>query len=129
MIRAHNFRHDECFRDTRHEPRACKNVIDAPADVPRAGVGEMAPPRVVPATFREMTKRVHEARFDNRINARALFFREPFSAIIFFRVREVMRRMRDVEIAAEDNRFLFVELSAVRKKRGVPPLLPERKSA
>src|SRR5919108_4758412 len=78
--------------------------VDAPADVPVAGPGHGAPPRVMAAAFLELAEGVEETRLHKRVEAGAFFGREPVVPDIGLGVGEVKFSVRHVQVAAKNHR-------------------------
>src|SRR6202044_39497 len=106
-----------------------EKIIDAPADVARAGVGEIAPPRVVPVALLEQAEGIDEAGFDEILETLALLVREALLAPIGLRIRQIVLGVRDVQIAAENDGLLALELAAIGEESRVPVLVAQLQSA
>src|SRR3989344_4918355 len=76
----------------------------------------------------EESECVHESCFDQSIDALALLLRKSVLTFICLWICEVLRRMSDIEIAAEYDRFLFLELFHESEKGWIPVLVPQRES-
>ena len=119
------------FRRLHGLPQAAgdQEIVDSPSDVAGAGVGEAAPPTVMAVTLLEEAKRIDEAGVDEVLEALALLVGEALLAAVRLWIGEIELRVRNVEIAAEDDRLLLLELLAVGEESGVPMLVPQREAA
>src|SRR5688572_14336148 len=72
MVRPQDIRPDERPVEPGTQRSAQKEVINAPADVPRSGASHRAPPGVMTAGLLELAERVHEARLHKGAEAGAL---------------------------------------------------------
>ncbi len=129
MVRPKYVRMNVGTRKVRSEIITYKNVVDAPSDVALASTGEWAPPRIVATTLRERAKAIDKAAFNHRINASALRRRKPLPPLVGFRIREVIGRVRDIQVAAKDNRFVLLEPLAVGEEGRVPLAVAQWKPA
>src|SRR5665213_3061487 len=80
----------------------------------------MRPPRVVTVAFVKDPEGVNEARVQEVLKALTLFARVAPLANVGFGVREVVRRVRDVQVAAENDGLGFFELFDVMQEGGIP---------
>src|SRR5690606_36599188 len=111
------------------ERRGHQDVIDSPSDVAFARVRELAPPRVVTVPLLEETERIDETRVEEVLKAFPLFLGKAFSAAVRLWIREIELRMRDVEIAAEDDRLLLLEPLAIGQERRIPVFVAQLQAA
>src|SRR3984957_20062959 len=102
-----------------------ENIIDPPSDVARPRIREVTPPRVVPVALRKQAKGIHESRIHDVLESRALFVRETLLAAIRFWVGQIRLGMRDIEVAAENDRLGFFQLPAIREEGRIPVLEPQ----
>ena len=58
------------------------NIVYAPADVPRSGIGEGAPPGIIAIILLEQAERVNETSVNKGLEAFTLFARETILAFI-----------------------------------------------
>src|SRR5262249_53503954 len=84
----------------------CDEIIDAPPDVSRPAVHHLAPPRIVSAARLELPESVDETRVEQPGKVIALLVGESGVAAVGLRVREVDLLVRNVEVAAENDRLL-----------------------
>ena len=75
------------------------------------------------AAFLELAERVHEASLHQRSEPRALLDREAVVAHVVLRPREIVLRVRHVQVAAENHRLRAFQRLEVLQKIAVP-LLP-----
>ncbi len=110
MIRTRDVALDESALEPGTQRGGDEEIINAPADVPGAGVGHRTPPSVMPARRLELPKCVEEAGFDEGIETTALLDGETVIADIGFGIGQVQIGVRDVQVAATDHRIIALEL-------------------
>ena len=120
MVGAFHVGADEGPFEARAQRLRDKEIVNAPADVPGAGIGEGRPPGVMPAAALEFTKGVEEAGFQEGAKAGAFLGRETVVLQVGLRVGEINFGVRHVEVAAEDHRFAAFELLEVTEEVAVP---------
>src|ERR1700728_161807 len=113
MIAAHHVGVDIGGGHLAAQRRGYEKVIDAPPDVARAGVGEIAPPRVVTVALLEQAEGIDEAGVEEILESLALLVREALLAPIGLRIRQIELGVCDVQIAAENDRLLALEPPAI----------------
>src|SRR5262245_417606 len=113
---------DECAFEPWAQASAQEKIIDTPADVPRAGVGERRPPGVMPAAFLEFAKGVNKASLHKRSEASAFLRREAVISEVGFRVSKINFSVCHVQVTAENHRFTALELFEVTQEVAVPLL-------
>src|SRR5690606_25419562 len=108
-------------------------IINTPPDVPGATVVHPAPPRVMPGARLEHAESIHEATLEQMREIGTLLVGEPRVAPVGARVCQVDLGVRDVQVAAEDDRLaLGTQLLEVGQKRRIPflrPVIEARQSA
>src|SRR6266516_6193942 len=105
MIGAEDFLADESALQPRTQGGADEEIIDAPADVPGAGIRHRAPPAVMTAALLEFAEGVDEARLHRRAEAGAFFGGESMVLYVCLRIGQIDFGVRHVEIAAENYRL------------------------
>src|SRR3989344_5390486 len=105
MVRTHDVGMYLRRADLLCQSLAHEEVIYAPAHISRPGVGEVRPPAVVSVAFGEEPECVHKSRVNYRVNALPLLFRETMFALVGLWVGQIVRRVRYVEVSAENNRL------------------------
>src|SRR5579883_2584452 len=110
MIRTGNFAMDERALELGTQCRGNQKVINAPANVALARAAHRAPPGVMPAAALEFAERVNEASLHKGIEPGAFLDGETVVTDIRLGVREIYLGMRDLEVAAKDDRFPALEL-------------------
>ncbi|KKW07050.1 MAG: hypothetical protein UY39_C0020G0004 [Candidatus Kaiserbacteria bacterium GW2011_GWC2_49_12] len=80
---------------------AYKKIIYTPSYIPFTGIREMAPPRVMTFALGKISKYIHKTSRDELIDALTFLFGIPMLAFVLFWIGEVLRRVRDVQIAAK----------------------------
>ena len=89
----------------------------------------MTPPRVMTFALGKISKYIHKTSRDELIDTLTFLFGIPMLAFVLFWIGEVLRRVRDVQIAAKNDRlFLFKEL-AVGEECRVPVLVAQFQTA
>lgn len=112
---------DRRIRDLLAQPRRRHEVVDAPARIRIARLAQVRPPRVDARAVRvERAERVDEARIKELRELAALLIREARIVVIRLRVLEVDLRVRDIEVAADDDRLLRIQSHEVRAERILP---------
>src|SRR5271170_2858871 len=129
MIAAHHVGMDVGGDHLAAQRRGYEKIIDAPADVARAGVGEIAPPGVVTVALLEQAEGIDEAGVDEVLESLALLVGEALLAAIGLRIRQIELGVRDVQIAAKNDRLVALEPPAVVEERRVPVLVAQLQSA
>src|SRR3989338_1079356 len=129
MIRAHYVRVDLDRADPWHETLAHKEIIDAPTDIPRSGVGKVSPPGVMATAFCKKSESIHESGSNERIDAFPFLFGKTMLAFIGIWVRQIIRRVRYIQVATENNRLSLLKMLQKGQKRWVPELVTKRKTA
>lgn len=127
MVAAHDIGVDGGGFDFIFEWFGYQEIIDAPADIALAGVGEVAPPAVVAIALLKHPQRVGKAAGDEAIKPAAFLFGEALFAAIGLGVGQVVLGVGDIQVAAEDHRlgvavFAGFELLAIRQKGRIPGL-------
>ena len=97
-------------------------VVDAPSDVPGAGIAAVAPPGVALGCGIEGAEDVEESGFQQGGEASAFLVGEAGVEAVGAGVGEVDFLMGDVEIAAEEDGFFGGEGEEVVAEMGVPTL-------
>src|SRR5882672_52412 len=108
----------------RHE-----HVIDSPPDVARPRIGEMTPPRVVPVALREQAKGVDETRIHEVLESLTFFIREALLAAIRFGIGQIELGVRDIEVAAKNDRLGLLQLLAIGEEGRIPVFESQRQAA
>src|SRR3989338_3771259 len=80
----------------------------------------MTPPRVMSFSFGKEPKGVHKPRGCKCVDAFSFFFREAVLALVRFGIGEILRRVRHIEVAAENDRFSLFKQLEKREKGGIP---------
>src|SRR3989344_5543019 len=129
MVRAHDFRENFGGFDPRPELGAHKKIIYAPADVPRPRIGKVRPPRIMAAPLFKNSKSIDEPGLDYFVYSLSLLLCKAMLALVLLGPRQVVRRVRSIQITAKYHRFLFFKLLAISKKGRVPKFVPQLQSA
>src|SRR5689334_11312485 len=85
----------------------------------------MAPPGVVAVAFGEEAEGIHKARINDCLNALAFLVRKAFYALVLLGAGEIILRMGDVQVPAENNGLFSLKPLHVLKEGGVPLLMPK----
>jgi len=120
VVAAEDFGEYPGFFEARAEAFGDEEVVEAPADVPRAGGAEDAPPGVVSPALFEFAEGVEEAGIDEGSEAVAFFNGEAVVADVGLGVGEVDLGVSDVEVAAEDDGLFLFQRFQVREEVAVP---------
>src|ERR1035437_7467601 len=126
VIAAHDVHVNLGRGDTRDEGSRDEEIVNAPSDVARTGVGEIRPPRVVTIAFVKKAERVDESGVDEVMEALALLGRETLFAHVG--IGQIVGSVRDVQVATEDDRLGSLELLYVLEERRVPLRVTKRQS-
>src|SRR3989344_2193000 len=105
-----------------------EEIVDPPTNIACPGIAEIGPPRVMSFTLRKQTKRVHESCIKKSVNPFPLLLCEAMLTLVGVRIREIVRRVGNIEISAEDNRLFLLELLEKGKKCRIPVFVPQRKA-
>src|SRR5665213_530223 len=89
----------------------------------------MAPPRIVAIALGEQAEGIDEARVDKGLESRAFLVCKSLLAAIRLRIRKIKLSVRDVQIAAKNDRLGFFQLFAIRQKSRIPMLVPQSEAA
>jgi hypothetical protein len=122
MIGSKDIAADESSFQSRTQRRREKKVVDAPADIPGADASHRAPPSVMSAAFLEFAESIDESGFHERVEASAFFGCEAVIAHVRLGIGEVELGVRHIEITAEDDRLLAIELLEATQEIAVPLL-------
>ena len=87
-----------------------QKIVESPADVPGAGRAHGTPPRVMLRTLLEFTKGVEKPSSDKGIEPGAFLGRETVVLHVGLGIREINFRVRDVEVAAENDGLFLLQL-------------------
>ena len=96
MVRAQDFGVDFGGFYLRFEAGACENVIYPPADVARASIGKMAPPRVVAITLGGNAESVHKTGINIVLQALSFFLCVALHALVLLGTGKVVGSMGHV---------------------------------
>ena len=107
--------------------RGHQEVVDPPPDVARPRVREMAPPGVVSVALLEQPEGIDESRVDEVLKSLALLVREALLAAVGLGIARGRARCERRSGRRRRPRAFRLELPAVREKRRVPVLVPQRK--
>ena len=89
----------------------------------------MAPPRVMSVALCKKTECVNKTCVNKCLHPLSLFFCEPMFALVLFWIRQVIWRVRDIKIPADNNWFSPLQFFAIGEKCRVPMLMAKRKAA
>src|SRR4051794_529579 len=103
VVRAHDGWIDLGGFDLIFQGAGDQEIVYAPADVSFAGFGEVRPPGVVSFSLLEHAEGIDEAGVDEGLEASALLVSEALFADIGFVVGQIVRRVSNVKVAAEDH--------------------------
>src|SRR5271165_400857 len=120
MIAAHHLGMDLGALHRRAQLSRHEYVVDSPSDVARPRIGEMTPPRIMSIALREQPKGIDEAGIHEILESGALLVRETLLAAIGFRVGQIEFGVRDIEVAAKNDRLGFFQLLAIGEKGRIP---------
>ena len=113
MVAAHDRGVDIGGDDARHETLRDQEVVDAPAHVSLAGLGEVGPPGVKAVALVKESKGVDEPRVEVVLKPLSLLGGVAGLADVGLGIRQVIGGVRDVEVAAEHHRFARLEFLEV----------------
>ena len=108
--------------DPRHELGRDEKVVDAPSDVARTRPVHVAPPRVVAVALGEETESVDKAVVDQRLKFRPFLVGETGVFSVVPGIGQIVFGVRDIEVAANDDRLFLFQCFEVRAKSGLPLL-------
>jgi hypothetical protein len=77
----------------------------------------------------EQAERIDKPRIDEILEAFPLLVGEAVLADVRLRIGEIVRRMGDIEVAAEDDRLPLLQFLAIREEGRIPLLVAEREAA
>ena len=120
MVAAHDFGVDGGVGDLAEEALAGDEVVDAPSGVLLPGLEAVGPPGVGDLGGVEGAEGVDEAAAEQLAELRALLVGEAGIAAVGLRVFQVYLLVGHVEVAAEDDGFLTVEVHEVGTEVVVP---------
>ena len=124
MITSHHIRFDHAVAQSRLHLITHDEIVQSPADVPRPRIAHVAPPSVSARFIGvQMSEGVEEAAFQHARHPVSLLLSEAGILLVGLRVGQVNFQMRDVEVAAQNNRLLIVQPLDVLQHVLVP-LLP-----
>src|SRR3989344_6766975 len=106
-----------------------EEIVDPPTNIACPSIAEIGPPRVMSFTLCKQTKRVHESCLKKFVYPFALLLCEAMLALIGVRVREIVRRVGNIQVPAENNRLFLLELLEKGKKCRVPLLVAKAQAA
>ncbi len=100
-----------------------QEVVDAPADIPGAGIRHLRPPgvRLGPVGL-ERSKGIDQPSSTIGPETIAFFGREPLFADVGLRTSQVDLIVGDIQVAAKDDRLLLCESFHVVQKGTIPKL-------
>ena len=108
VVGAHDFGQDEGLFEFWNQLFLDKEIVNAPADIALTGIRPVAPPSVVAiAIWGKVAERVNKTSFNDSVYAFALFLRIAVFALIRFWIRQIVRSVRNIEVTAKNNWFLF----------------------
>ena len=107
VIRAVNVRQDPGVSDALRLNAIYKKIINSPSGVALPCLEPVRPPGILLFVGVQMAVCVDETRIKELLELFPLLRRVPGAALIRFRILQIQRRRRDVEIAADDDRFSF----------------------
>src|ERR1700741_581547 len=107
MIGPGDFAMDEGAFETRPQCGRNEEIINSPADVPRARSAERRPPCIMAAALLEFAESVNETGFHKRGKPGAFLYGETVVAHVGLGIGEVNLRVRHVQVAAENDWLLF----------------------
>ena len=108
--------------DPWHELNRDEKVVDAPSDVARTRTVHVAPPRVVAVALGEETESVDKAVVDQRLKFRPFLVGKTGVFPVGPGVGQIVFGVRDIEVAANDDRLFLFQFFEVRAKSGLPLL-------
>src|SRR3989344_6216135 len=111
---------DPCFFQPRQKTFLYAEIVYSPADVSCTGVRSVGPPGILYILRMQITKRVDESRVNNIGESLPFFIRESGTVMVVCRPRKINLLVRNVKVAAEDDRLLFFQAFHVIKKLLVP---------
>ena len=109
MVRTEHLRMYSGVTNTCIQRRTYKKVVYPPTDIPCSSIGKVAPPCVVSGTFSEHPERVDKVRINGLIYALSFLLGKSVLALVIFWVREVVRSVSHIQIAAKYNGLFVLE--------------------
>lgn len=121
MVWSKGLLHDERVFEILFQDSRSKEVIDAPTNVPAAGIREVAPPAVFSCLIGiEESERIDESCVQEFLETHPLFICESCISSVRLRVCQVDFFVCDIQISTYEDRLYGLKPSHVIQKQWIP---------
>src|SRR3989344_4103281 len=113
MIGAEHIGKDECVLHPSLQCRAHQDIIYPPTNIASPRIGKIRPPAIVSVPLMKEAKCIHESGVNEVLKSLPFFLSKSMLTLILLGIRQIIRRVRDIEITAKNHRFLFFQYLTV----------------